>query len=58
MWEGIVIALITTGGAILVGLMQSMRKENTRDHGYVRDSLGRLETKLDNHIDDHLKGEI
>ena len=58
MWSAIIVASITAVGGILAALMQSMRKENAADHGYVRDALGRVENKLDNHIDGHLKGDI
>jgi len=58
MWSAIIVAVITAVGGILAALMQVMRKENTVDHGYVRDALGRVENKLDNHIDGHLKGDI
>jgi Na+-translocating ferredoxin:NAD+ oxidoreductase RnfG subunit len=58
MWSAIIVAVITAVGGILAALIQSMRKENSADHGYVRDALGRVEQKLDNHIDDHLKGDV
>jgi hypothetical protein len=45
-------------GTVLAALVQGMRKENRDDHALVSDSLNRIETKLDNHIDDHLKGDI
>lgn len=56
--ETIVVAVIAAVGGILAALVQSMRKENRDDHAVVADSLNRIETKLDNHIDDHLKGEV
>jgi hypothetical protein len=58
MWSAIIVASITAVGGVLAALMQAMRKENTTDHGYVRDALGRVENKLDNHIDGHLKGDL
>ncbi len=58
MSEIVVVAVIGAVGTILAGLVQVMRKENRDDHAVVADSLNRIETKLDNHIDDHLKGEI
>jgi sensor domain CHASE-containing protein len=56
--EAIIVAVIAAVGGILATLVQSMRQENRHDHAVVADSLNRIETKLDNHIDDHLKGEI
>jgi Na+-translocating ferredoxin:NAD+ oxidoreductase RnfG subunit len=56
--EAVIVAVIAAVGGILAALVQSMRKENRDDHAVVSDSLNRIETKLDNHIDDHLKGEV
>ncbi len=58
MSEIVVVAVIGAVGTVLAALVQAMRKENRDDHAIVADSLNRIETKLDNHIDDHLKGEI
>jgi hypothetical protein len=58
MSEIILVALIGSVGTVLAALVQAMRKENRDDHAVVADSLNRIETKLDNHIDDHLKGDI
>jgi len=56
--ELITVAIIGAVGTVLAALVQGMRKENRDDHAIVADSLNRIETKLDNHIDDHLKGDI
>ena len=56
--EAVVVAVIAAVGTVLAALVQSMRKENRSDHAVVADSLNRIETKLDNHIDDHLNGDI
>lgn len=56
--ELITVAVIGAVGTILAALVQGMRKENRDDHAVVTDSLNRIETKLDNHIDDHLKGDV
>lgn len=58
MSELVLVAVIGAVGTVLAGLVQAMRKENRDDHAVVADSLNRIETKLDNHIDDHLKGDI
>ena len=58
MSEAIIVAVIASVGGVLAALVQSMRKENRDDHAMVAQSLDRIETKLDNHIDDHLKGAV
>jgi len=62
-WGIVVAALITAVGGIMTTLMMVMRKENTQDHAKVVDALEMLSgnvttigTKLDGHIDWHLKG--
>ena len=56
--EAIVVASIAAIGGVLAALVQGLRKENRSDHAVVANSLDRIETKLDNHIDDHLKGDV
>ena len=58
MSEAVIVAVIAAVGGVLAALVQQMRKENSSDHAVVADSLNRIETKLDNHITDHLKGDI
>lgn len=58
MSEAIIVAAIAAFGGVLAALVQGMRKENRSDHAVVADSLNRIETKLDDHIDDHLKGSL
>ena len=62
-WGIVVAALITAVGGVMTTLMLVMRKENTQDHAKVVDALEVLSgnvtnigTKLDSHIDWHLKG--
>ena len=62
-WGIVVAALITAVGGVMTTLMLVMRKENTQDHAKVVDALEVLSgnvtnigTKLDGHIDWHLKG--
>jgi hypothetical protein len=62
-WGIVVAALITAVGGAMTTLMMVMRKENTEDHAKVVDALEVLSgnvtnigTKLDSHIDWHLKG--
>lgn len=58
MSEIILVAVIGAVGTVLAALVQAMRKENRDDHAVVADSLNRIETKLDDHITDHLRGDI
>ena len=62
-WGIVVAALITAVGGVMTTLMLVMRKENTEDHAKVVGALDMLSgnvdkigTKLDGHIDWHLKG--
>lgn len=56
--EAVIVAVIAAVGGILAALVQSMRKENRDDHAIVADSLNRIETKIDGHINDHAKGNV
>lgn len=58
MSEAIVVAAIAAFGGVIAALVQGLRKENRTDHAVVANSLNRIETKLDDHIDDHLKGSL
>jgi hypothetical protein len=58
MSEAVIVASIAAFGGVLAALVQGLRKENRNDHAVVADSLNRIETKLDNHIEDHLKGDV
>ena len=62
-WGIVVAALITAVGGVMTTLMLVMRKENTEDHAKVvgaldmlSGNLDKIGTKLDSHIDWHLKG--
>jgi len=62
-WGIVLAALITAIGGVMTTLMLVMRKENTQDHARVVGALDTLSgnvdkigTKLDSHIDWHLKG--
>jgi hypothetical protein len=56
--EAVIVAVVAAVGGVLAALVQGMRKENRDDHAMVGQALNRIEIKLDNHIDDHLKGDI
>lgn len=58
MSEAIIVAVIGGASLVLGSLVQAMRRENKNDHAVVAQSLDRIETKLDGHIDDHLKGKV
>lgn len=58
MTEAITVAVVAAVGTILAALVQATRKENKTDHQIVANSLDRIEKKLDDHIDDHLKGDV
>jgi type II secretory pathway component PulJ len=47
---------IVTAAVLPAVLIQSLRKENSEDHQYVRRVLTRVERKLDNHLEDHDNG--
>ena len=67
----IIVACITTLGGIVVGFMQSFKKEskaarleNREDHAVVQmqlkmiyKGLNKVDNKLDKHIQDHREGE-
>ena len=54
----VVVALIGAMSVILVALVERGRRENKDDHNRVQESLSRIETKIDGHINDHAKGEF
>lgn len=54
----VVVALIGAMSVILVALVEKGRRENKNDHDMVQGALGRIETKIDTHINDHAKGEF
>jgi len=56
--EAIAVALIAAVGGIITALVQKGRKENTRDHAMVVDALGRIEEKIDDHINNHAVGKF
>lgn len=54
--EAITVALIGLVGGVLVALIQRNRKQEKAEHGMVMQTLQRVETKIDGHIEDHAKG--
>jgi hypothetical protein len=62
-WGIVVAALVTAVGGIITSLLMLVRRENTEDHARVVGALevlsgnvSNIGTKLDSHIDWHLKG--
>ena len=54
---GVIVALITTVGTIMVAILNTLRKENRADHNVVRDKLQELREDvkhIDNKLDDHI----
>ena len=51
--EGVFVTLISGGFTVVVALIHKLLKENRHDHGIVADSLDRIETKIDRHIENH-----
>ena len=49
----VVVAFVGGGFGLLGILLNKIIKENRTDHGIVRDSLNRIETKIDAHLEDH-----
>jgi len=49
----IVVALITGGFAVLVAMIGKLSRDNHRDHGEVHKTLGRIEHKIDTHLENH-----
>ena len=51
--SGVMVSLIGGGFGLVGILLNEIIKENRTDHGIVRDSLNRIETKIDGHLEDH-----
>lgn len=51
--SGVLVSLIGGGFGLVGILLNKIIKENRSDHGIVRDSLDRIETKVDKHLENH-----
>ncbi len=49
----IVVSVIGGGFAVLVALISKIGRETKKDHGEVHRTLGRIEQKIDGHLEDH-----
>ena len=49
----ILVAVITGGFTVVVALISKIGRENKKDHGQVHQTLGRIEQKIDGHLENH-----
>jgi hypothetical protein len=49
----VVVSLVGGGFAVVVALISKIGRENKKDHGQVHRILGRIEEKIDNHVENH-----
>jgi hypothetical protein len=49
----VVVALVGGGFAVVVALISKIGSDNKKDHGQVHQILGRIEEKIDNHVENH-----
>ena len=63
-WALVVAAVVTAVGGIIVAVLQQFKKENSKDHAYVRGMLSmlyssqrRVETKVDR-VDERLTNHL
>jgi hypothetical protein len=49
----IMVALVGGGFAVLVALISKIGSDNKKDHGEVHNTLGRIEQKIDGHLENH-----
>jgi len=47
------VACVGGGFAVLVALISKIGNDNKKDHGQVHQTLGRIEEKIDNHVENH-----
>jgi hypothetical protein len=49
----IMVACVGGGFAVLVALISKIGSDNKKDHGQVHSTLGRIEQKIDGHLENH-----
>lgn len=49
----VVVSLVGGGFAVLVALIGKIGMDNKKDHGVVHKALGRIEQKIDAHVESH-----
>jgi hypothetical protein len=65
MSQGLWAAVVSGGFGVIIGLMGLFAKANKREHGENSAKLdellrghGRIENKIDGHINDHARGDV
>lgn len=49
----LVVSLVGGGFAVVVALISKIGYDNKKDHGVVHNALGRIEQKIDAHVESH-----
>jgi len=49
----IIVSLVGGGFAVVVALISKIGYDNKKDHGVVHKALGRIEHKIDAHVESH-----
>ena len=49
----VVVAVVSGGFLVLVALIGKIGSDNKKDHGEVHKTLGRIEQKIDGHLENH-----
>ena len=49
----VMVALVGGGFAVVVALISKIGSDNKKDHGKVHQILGRIEEKIDHHVENH-----
>lgn len=49
----VVVSLVGGGFAVVVALISKIGHDNKKDHGIVHKALGRIEEKIDHHVENH-----
>ena len=53
----VVVSLVGGGFAVLVALISKIGHDNRKDHGIVHTALGRIEQRIDGHVESHEKSK-
>jgi len=49
----VLVAFVGGGFAVVVALISKIGRDNKKDHGEVHNTLGRIEQKIDGHLENH-----
>ena len=58
MSDAVQVAIVSGGFTVLCALIGWAARANKKDHGETRDTLHRIEGKIDTHINDHARGDV